>query len=66
MVRLSGTNSDKGKEILNDYAKKNSNFKILTADNLDDAAKKAVSTLKKWINYIIFIKLVFFLSWTQA
>jgi hypothetical protein len=38
----------------------------LTADNLDDAAKKAVSTLKKWINYIIFIKLVFFLSWTQA
>jgi len=66
VVRLSGTNSDKGKEILNDYAKKNSNFKILTADNLDDAAKKAVSTLKKWINYIIFIKLVFFLSWTQA
>ncbi len=47
MVRLSGTNSDKGKEILNDYAKKNSSFKILTADNLDDAAKKAVSTLKK-------------------
>jgi succinyl-CoA synthetase beta subunit len=47
VVRLSKTNSDKRKEILNDYAKKNSNFKILTVDNLDNAAKKAVSTLKK-------------------
>jgi succinyl-CoA synthetase beta subunit len=44
---LSGTNSEKGKEILNNYSAKNSSFKILTADNLDDAAQKAVSTLKK-------------------
>jgi succinyl-CoA synthetase beta subunit len=47
VCRLSGTNSEKGKEILNNYSAKNSSFKILTADNLDDAAQKAVSTLKK-------------------
>lgn len=49
VVRLSGTNSEKGKEILNEYSANNSNFKILTADNLDDAASKAVSTLK-WLS----------------
>ena len=47
-MRLSGTNSDKGKEILSEYAKKNSSFKFLTVDNLNDAAKKAVLTLKNW------------------
>lgn len=54
VVRLSGTNSERGKEILNEYSANNSNFKILTADNLDDAASKAVSTLK-WF-YIIILK----------
>jgi succinyl-CoA synthetase beta subunit len=41
VVRLAGTNVDKGKEVL-----KNSGVKIIAADDLDDAAKKAVAALK--------------------
>ena len=37
VVRLEGTNSEEGKRILNE-----SNLKILSATNLDDAAKKIV------------------------
>lgn len=41
VVRLQGTNSDKGKEILD-----NSGIQITTADGMDDAAKKAVAAAK--------------------
>ena len=41
VVRLAGTNFKKGKKILNE-----SNLKILSADNLNDAAKKIVEANK--------------------
>ena len=41
VVRLAGTNADKGKEILNE-----SNIKIISAENLGDAAKKIVEATK--------------------
>ena len=40
VVRLEGTNVDLGKEILN-----NSGLSIISADNLEDAAQKAVRAL---------------------
>ena len=40
VVRLEGTNVERGKEIL-----KNSRLAIVSADDLDDAAKKAVASL---------------------
>ena len=40
VVRLEGTNVEKGKEIL-----KNSDVSIITADDLDDAATKAVKSI---------------------
>ena len=42
IVRLEGTNVEKGKEILS-----NSELKILTAKDLEDAAEKAVSIVEK-------------------
>jgi succinyl-CoA synthetase beta subunit len=42
VVRLAGTNVDKGKKILAD-----SGLPIISADDLDDAAKKAVGAVKK-------------------
>ena len=41
VVRLAGTNFEEGKKIL-----QNSNLKIISADNLDGAAKKIVKTIK--------------------
>jgi len=41
VVRLAGTNFEEGKKIL-----QNSNLKIISADNLDDAAKKIVEAVK--------------------
>ncbi len=41
VVRLAGTNYEKGKKILD-----NSNIKILSASNLNDAAKKIVEAIK--------------------
>ena len=41
VVRLAGTNYKEGKEILN-----NSELKLISADNLDDAAKKIVEAIK--------------------
>ena len=41
VVRLAGTNFEEGKKIL-----QNSNLKIISADNLDDAAKKIVEAIK--------------------
>ena len=40
VVRLEGTNVDLGKEILN-----KSGLSIISADNLEDAAQKAVGAL---------------------
>ena len=42
VVRLAGTNVDLGKKIL-----KESGYKIVTADDLDDAAQKAVAAAKE-------------------
>jgi succinyl-CoA synthetase beta subunit len=41
VVRLEGTNVQRGKEIL-----KTSGIAVTTADDLDDAAKKAVAALR--------------------
>ncbi len=41
VVRLEGTNAEKGKQLL-----KESGLSVITADNLDDAAKKAVKVSK--------------------
>ena len=41
VVRLAGTNSKEGKEILD-----NSGLKLISAENLDDAAKKIVEAIK--------------------
>ena len=41
VVRLAGTNFEKGKKILNE-----SNLKILSATDLNDAAKKTVEAIK--------------------
>ena len=41
VVRLAGTNVDIGKEIL-----KKSNLKIISANNLSDAAKKIIQAIK--------------------
>ena len=41
VVRLAGTNFEKGKEILS-----NSGLKIIPADNLNEAAKKIVEAIK--------------------
>lgn len=40
IVRLEGTNVEKGKEIL-----RNSDVKIIAAEDLDDAAMKAVKSI---------------------
>lgn len=42
VVRLEGTNVERGKEIL-----KSSGMDIITADDLDDAASKAVKSIPK-------------------
>lgn len=55
VCRLTGTNADLGNKLLEEFSKKNPKFKIQTASNLDDAAVKAVATIKKkW--YILIIK----------
>ena len=41
VVRLAGTNFKEGKEILD-----NSELKLISAENLDDAAKKIVEAIK--------------------
>jgi succinyl-CoA synthetase beta subunit len=47
VCRLTGTNAEKGNKMLSEFSVKNKDLKILVADNLDDAAVKAVSTLKR-------------------
>jgi succinyl-CoA synthetase beta subunit len=42
VVRLEGTNVDKGKEIIN-----NSGLNVISADDLDDAAQKIVNAVRK-------------------
>ncbi len=46
VVRLSGTNSELGKEILNN-ASRDLGLKIVAADNLDDAAEAIVAAVRK-------------------
>jgi succinyl-CoA synthetase beta subunit len=42
VVRLEGTNVDLGKKIIRD-----SQLNVISADNLDDAAKKIVNAVKE-------------------
>jgi len=46
IVRLSGNNSAKAREMLEKWAKENPNYSVTTANDLDDAAKKAVAKIK--------------------
>jgi len=43
VVRLNGTNAPKAREMLTAWAKANPQYSVTVADNLDDAAKKAVA-----------------------
>ena len=45
VVRLAGTNFKEGKDILD-----KSGFKILSASDLNDAAKKLLRQLDKWLS----------------
>ncbi len=47
VVRLTGTNAEKANQMLKDFTKKNTSLNITVAVDLDDAAVKAVGTLKK-------------------
>ena len=47
VVRLSGTNSDKGKQLLKEYNEKHKKMEIIVAENLDDAAQKAAATVNR-------------------
>jgi succinyl-CoA synthetase beta subunit len=46
VVRLTGTNSAQGAKMLEEFAKSQSQVKITTAVDLDDAAKKSVAIAK--------------------
>jgi succinyl-CoA synthetase beta subunit len=47
VIRLTGTNSGEGKQIIQDFAEKNKGkFKILAAEDLDEAANLAVKVAK--------------------
>jgi len=46
VVRLSGTNAAKAREMLEKWSKENPNYSITVATDLDDAAKKALNKIK--------------------
>ena len=47
IIRLTGTNSEEGKKIVNDFAEKNKGiFNFITAGDLDEAANYAVNVAK--------------------
>jgi Succinyl-CoA synthetase, beta subunit len=46
VVRLSGTNAAKAREMLEAWSKENPTYSITVATDLDDAAKKSISKLK--------------------
>lgn len=48
VCRLTGTNADKAKVLIEDFTAKNKTLTIVTASDLDDAAKKAVETAKAY------------------
>ncbi len=50
VCRLTGTNADKGNQMLKEFTEKNTTLQIEVASDLDDAAVKAVRTasLQKW------------------
>ncbi len=55
ICRLSGTNSELGKKIFEDYGKTNKGFKIINADCLEDAAQLAVKHFNKQWFFIYII-----------
>jgi succinyl-CoA synthetase beta subunit len=47
VVRLTGTNADLGRKLLQEFADKNKNVKFITAKDLDEAAERAVATVNR-------------------
>lgn len=47
VVRLNGTNADKGKQLLEEFNSTYKKLQIIVGENLDDAAQKAVATLNR-------------------
>lgn len=47
VVRMSGTNNDIGKKILEEFTQSNKQIKIVMAENLGDAAEKAANLIKQ-------------------
>jgi len=52
VVRLTGTNADQGRKMIEDFGKKNQKITFITAKDLDQAAEFAVSAVKKINNKI--------------
>ncbi len=48
VVRLTGTNAQEGKKLIEDWASKNSKIIVKAAVDLDDAAKKAVQCQREF------------------
>jgi len=46
VVRLEGTNKEKGQAILNDFTAKNPQYTVIPADDLSDAAEKIVKVVR--------------------
>jgi len=46
VIRLTGTNSEEGKKLIEEFSQKNQNFTFLTANDLDEAANLAVKAAK--------------------
>lgn len=47
VCRLTGTNAELGNKLIHDYTEKNKGLHIETANNLDEAAVKAVATVNR-------------------
>jgi succinyl-CoA synthetase beta subunit len=52
VVRLTGTNADEGRRMIEEFGKKNQKITFITAKDLDQAAEFAVSAVKKINNKI--------------
>jgi len=46
VVRLTGTNSEEGKSIINEFAQKNKEYNFIAVNELDEAANVAVKLSK--------------------
>lgn len=46
VIRLTGTNQEEGNKLIEDFANEHYEYKFITADDLDEAAEKAVNFAK--------------------